>query len=114
MILGEVNIGGELRQYIFSMNQRIRYCQLRSMSVVEMNKELSSPSEWDESVVRDLVYSALWAGKKSKKEIVDFDEFTVGEWIEEMEDDELSKVFQSLIDAQEVSGDDKKKAKESQ
>jgi len=78
---------------------------------MEMNIELLNPDNWDESVVRDLIYSALWAGCKAKKEAVNFDEFEVGTWIEEMPQDELNKVFQVLIDSNntgEEEGDKKK------
>jgi len=77
-----------------------------------MGEELMHPDDWDESVVRDLVYSALYAGVKSVKGMVEFDEEDVGDWIEVMKDDEMSKVFQALIDSKgEVEKGDKKKVK---
>ncbi len=111
MVSLDVDIGGEVRPVLFNMNQRICFCRLRGLSSAEMNEELSHPHKWDESVNRDLIYSALYAAVKSKKGVVEFNEEDVGEWMEDVEDAELSKIYQALLDAAGIGDISKKKLK---
>ena len=95
----EINIGGKLRPIKFGTNQSARYCQVRGVTLAEMQKELEHIETSDGSSIRDLIYSALWAGCKTDKLEVDFDEYDMGDWIDEMGQEELNKIFQVLIDS---------------
>ena len=93
----EISIGGKIRPIKFGTNQSAKYCEIRSLSLAQMQKELSNIENSDGGNIRDLIYSALWAGCKTDKIEIDFDRYDLGDWIDEMEQDELNKCFQVLL-----------------
>ena len=100
MELKTVNIGGKDRPIKFGTNQSARYCEIRSIDLPVMRDELSNLATSDGSSIRDLLYSALWAGCKSEKIDVDFDRYDLGDWIDDMDQKEMDKAFQFLIDSE--------------
>ena len=106
-----ISIGGEDRPVKFGTNQTAVYCDLRGKSLAEYQKELTNLT--DVGVIRDLIYSALFAGCKAEKKDVNFDNFDVGEWIDEMQPGDLAKVFDVLAASNDGGGepeaDDSKK-----
>ena len=100
----DINIGGKVRPIKFGTNQSARYCEVRGVSLAKMQEELSDISQSSGGEIRDLIYSALWAGAKSNKLEVDFDNIDVGGWIDEMEQSELNKCFQVLVDSNDSGG----------
>lgn len=105
----EINIGDKLRPLKFGTNQSAKYCQVRGVSLAKMQDELSNIEDGDGSNIRDLIYSALWAGCKTDKIEVDFDEFDMGDWIDDMDQEELNKIFQTLLDSNDSGKDEGKK-----
>lgn len=99
-----IKIGGKERPIKFGTNQSSKYCEVRSVSLAEMQDELSDISKNTGSEIRDLIFSALWAGAKSDKLEVDFDYIEVGDWIDEMDQGELNKCFQVLVNSNDSGG----------
>lgn len=95
-----VEMGGRQRPYRFGTNQSAIYCQLRKCTLAaylkDMNTERIINNEVDGTEIRDLVYSALAAGASSQNEKVEFNNMTVGDWIDEMEQEELTNMFKVL------------------
>ena len=100
-----ITIGGAERPLKFGTNQTARYCELRSITLAQYYEELADIENSAGSTIRDLIYSALWAGAKTDKLDVDFDAFAVGNWMDDIQPEELAKVFDTLTD----SNDDGKK-----
>jgi len=98
----EVSIGGKPRLVKFGTNQLAIFTQMHKVDLSE--------ADFGMHHLRDLIYSALVAGAKKKKETVDFDEWEVGEWIDELPDEELQKIVDSFTNSQpKGEGDDSKK-----
>lgn len=57
--------------------------------------------------IRDLIWSGLVAGSKMRKETIDFDEWTVGEWIDEMEEAEFNKIIDAFNNSMPEAGESK-------
>jgi subtilisin-like proprotein convertase family protein len=57
--------------------------------------------------IRDLIWSGLVAGDKMRKEEIDFDEWTVGEWIDEMEEAEFNKIIDAFNNSMPEKGEEK-------
>jgi len=100
-----INIGEKERPIKFGTNQTAEYCQVRGLTLAQYQAELSSVEAMGVDVVRDLLYSALFAGCKAQKIDVDFDRYDVGEWLDDMDQAELDKAFQTLADSNK-SGDE--------
>ena len=103
----EINIGGKLRGIKFGTNQSAKYCEMRGLSLLQMQKELLNLGDGDGGSIRDLVYSALWAACKTNKIEIDFDRFDLGDWIDEMEQEELNKCFQTMADSNKSGAKEK-------
>lgn len=104
-----INIGGKKRPFKFGTNATALYCNIKNCTLGEFQKQFEPEKlkamaiKGDE--VRDLLWAGLVAGCKSEKSEVTFDEYEVGDWIDEMDQDELTKAFSVMA----TSGDSKKK-----
>lgn len=87
----EVSIGGQVRLFKFGVNQLAIYSEKHNLSLSEVEMGMAQ--------MRDLFWSALVAGAKKKKEEVDFDEWDVGEWIDEMEQSDFDKVVEAMTNS---------------
>tara|TARA_B100001057_G_C22216973_1_gene706773 strand:- start:188 stop:514 length:327 start_codon:yes stop_codon:yes gene_type:complete len=98
----EIAIGGKKRLFKFGINQLALYTEKHKISLSE--------AEMSVAQIRDLFWSALVCGAKKKKQEVDFDEWDVGEWIDDMDQAD----FETVIEAMNQSfpeGQDKKGSK---
>ena len=94
----EIEIGGKIRPIKFGTNQTAIFCQFRKINLAQFSELFSSErlsnKDIDGSEIRDLIYSALVAGCRTKKIDQDFDETEVGDWIDELEQSELDNIFE--------------------
>jgi len=98
----EVSIGGKPRLLKFGTNQLAIFTQMHKVDLSE--------ADFGMHHLRDLIYSALVAGAKKKKEAVEFDEWEVGEWIDDLPDEDLQKIVDSFTNSlPKGEGDDTKK-----
>lgn len=99
----EVPIGGKTRLFKFGINQLAIFSEKHSLNLSEVEMGMSQ--------IRDLFWSALVAGARKRKEEVDFDEWDVGEWIDEMEQSDFDKVVNAMNQSmpEQESGASKKK-----
>lgn len=93
--LTTINIGGKERPIKFGLQQSITYCEMRGITISEMQDELSKLVSGDGTgaEIRDLLYSALKDGARVKKLNDEFEAADVADWIEEIDPDELKKAF---------------------
>lgn len=89
-----IELGGQDRPLKFGTNQTAKFCDMRKIDLKEYGRLLGEGME-DMAVIRDLLYTGLWAGAKSEKTPVDFDEFTVGDWM----DEDLEGIMVKLTEA---------------
>lgn len=98
----EVSIGGKPRLLKFGTNQLAIFTQMHKVDLSE--------ADFGMHHLRDLIYSALVAGAKKQKQDVDFDEWEVGEWIDDLPDEDLQKIVDSFTNSlPKGEGDDTKK-----
>lgn len=96
-----IDIGGQKRPIKFGTNQTAIFCQLRGITLKQFT-EIINPvkiinQEIDGSEIRDLIYSGLVAGCKTTRSDVEFNEIDVGDWIDELKQDELRHIFQLYL-----------------
>src|SRR5687767_11876212 len=90
-----IELGGQKRPLKFGTNQTAFFCEQRKIDLKEYTVLMSTGME-DMAVVRDILYSGMWAGDKSEKLPVEFDNFEVGDWIDEAG---YANVIQKLSEA---------------
>lgn len=103
-----IDIGGKKRLIKFGTNATAEYCDKRNVGLSEyfnLTFDKIKPGE-----LRDIIWSGLVAGARSEGKDVDFDEFNVGDWIDEMDQGELDVIFDLVKGPQEAK---KKKQKAS-
>ena len=49
------------------------------------------------SSIRALIYSGLIAYDKEEKNVIDYDEYDVGSWLEDFDSDKLKEVIQTMM-----------------
>ena len=81
----EVHIGGEPRPIKFGTNQLAIYTQKHKIDLDGVNFGMAE--------FRDLLWSALVAGARKYGKPAEFDEWQVGEWMDEMDPAEFQKVI---------------------
>lgn len=78
-------IGGKKRPARFNTtNQTGKFCDIRKIGLPEYADYMSEKGLQNPTVIRDFLFSALFAGAISEKQPVDFDEYTVGDWIDQL------------------------------
>lgn len=109
--LGEIrlNIGGESRLFKFGTNATAVFCNIRNIKLTEVDKALNI-SNMDIEAVRDFIFAGLVAGCYTEKKQVDFDRFSVGDWIDAMPQEELNKAF-GVVTTKRESGTNATKKK---
>lgn len=93
----EVSIGGRLRLIKFGTNQLALFTQKHNLQLSEVSFGMEQ--------IRDLIWSGLVAGAKKRNEPVDFDEWTVGEWIDDLQQSEFNRIIEAFNNSMPESGD---------
>jgi len=107
-----MKIGGEERLIKIGLNQSILYCDLRKISITEMNADLAKLSNGTGAELRDLIWSALKDGARVSGTEFKYTEYDVGDWIEELDPSELGEFMKALINSMPKSkGKSKSKKK---
>ncbi len=94
-----MKIGGEERLIKIGLNQSILYCELRNISITEMNADLAKLSKGTGAELRDLIWSALKDGARVSGTEFKYTEYDVGDWIEELDPSELGEFMKALINS---------------
>ena len=82
-------INGEEFPMKWGLNQSMFYCELRNVSIDEMNKELATISS-DISVLRDLLWSAFRDGARVEKKEFTMTNYDVADLMEDMKPEEMN------------------------
>ena len=100
----EIKIGGKLRPIKFGTNSTALLCEIRGITLNDMGLMLSEDrinnNEITGGEIRDMIYAGLVSAARSKKIEIDFDNYTVGDWIDEIDPNELVKAFEVLGQSQ--------------
>ncbi len=97
----EVEIGGKSRLIKFGTNQLAIFTQKHKINLSQVDFGMAH--------LRDLVWSGLVAGAKKKGEEVDFDEWQVGDWIDEMPEGGIEAIMEAFQNAMPKEGESKGK-----
>lgn len=82
-------IGGQRRPARFNTtNQAAEFCEIRGIGYKEYAELMTESGLQQPSVIRDLIYSALFDGAIFEGKPVDFNKYNVGVWIDQVADKE--------------------------
>jgi hypothetical protein len=85
-----VEMGGKARVLKFGTNATALFCQLHNIGLGDFASYFS-PERMTPAHYRDLIYCALASG--ARKTGVDFTNEDVGDWLDEMTEDQIAGIF---------------------
>jgi hypothetical protein len=88
-------IGGKNHSMKWGLNQSMFYCELRGISIDEMNKQLTNIAA-DVSVLRDLLWSAFKDGARVDNKEFTLSNFDIADLMEDMESGEIETLLSSM------------------
>lgn len=100
---GTVDIGGKVRALKFGTNATALFCQMHKVGLGGF-AEMFTPEKLSPAVWRDLTYCALVSGARKAGEPVDFTHETVGDWLDDLTEDQLMGIFEVFF-ASSAQGD---------
>jgi hypothetical protein len=105
-------IGGKVRTLKFNINADIEFERLHGLSGKSAEKRAEIASQIGTiEYIRDAVYCALRAADLERGNEIDYNHFTVGDWITDLPQSELERIIQSRDESQPQTKPDKKKVK---
>ena len=96
-------IGGEERTMHFSMNFWINFTDALDVSIDEVGNIFQNGIKL--SVLRTLLYSALLAHDQEQGIKPSYSEFTVGEWLSDLEATEVEKIITAMTESRILGND---------
>jgi len=100
----EFKIGGKKRLVKFGTNASAIYCDEHNISLSKYNESFALDMVTI-GQLRDVIWSGLVAGCYKQKKEVDFTKYDVGDWIDDLQQEEIDNILSLLM-----GESDKKKA----
>lgn len=99
----EVELGGEKRLIKFGLNQLALFTEKTGKSLDEVSFGVAD--------LRLLIWSALYAGAKKQGKPFDIDEWTVGDWLDEIQQEDFDLIMKTITESMPESDTKKKPAR---
>jgi uncharacterized protein YvpB len=98
-----IKLGGKNRVMHFSMNFWANFTDLLGISL----DEIASIFEKGVSIkmIRSLIYSALLANDQENNNEIDYNEFSVGMWLEDFDANKLDEVVKAMMESRILGND---------
>ena len=92
-----LEIGGKKRTLHFSMNFWANFTDMLNISLAEIGDVFSNGISI--KGLRTLIYSGLLAYDQENKKEIDYDEFDIGNWLEDIEAAEIEKIVVAMTES---------------
>ena len=92
-----LEIGGKKRTLHFSMNFWASFTDLLNISLAEIGDVFSNGISI--KGLRTLIYSGLLAYDQENKKEIDYDEFDIGNWLEDIDAKEIEKIVVAMTES---------------
>ena len=91
-----IPLGGKDRTLHFSMNFWCHYTDTLNVSINDLEKVFNADN-FSMSSIRALIYSGLIAYDKEEKNNIDYDEWDVGNWLEDLDNEKIKLVINAMM-----------------
>ena len=96
-------LGGQNRTLHFSMNFWANFTEIMNVPLDKIGDLFSGGVSI--SAIRALVYSAILANDQEEGNEIDYNEFKVGAWLEDIDQDELEKMIGAMMESRILGND---------
>ena len=98
-----IKMGGKNRTMHFSMNFWSNFTDDLNIPLDKLGEIFTEGVSL--STVRSLIYSALLANDQENKNLINYDKFDVGVWMEDLEADDLDKIVAAMMESRILGND---------
>jgi hypothetical protein len=99
----QLEIGGKIRTLHFSMNFWAAFENAAGFSISEIDKVLGAGLSL--TTLRAMIYAGILAYDQENKQIVDYDQFDVGNWMEDVNQDHIQLIVDTLMQSRILGND---------
>jgi hypothetical protein len=99
----QLEIGGKIRTLHFSMNFWAAFENAAGFSISEIDKVLGAGLSL--TTLRAMIYAGILAYDQENKQIVDYDQFDVGNWMEDLNQDHIQLIVDTLMQSRILGND---------
>ena len=98
-----IKMGGKNRTMHFSMNFWSNFTDDLGIPLDKLGEIFTDGISL--STIRSLIHSALLANDQENKNLIDYDKFDVGVWMEDLEADDLDKIVAAMMESRILGND---------
>ena len=102
-------MGGKSRTLKFNLNANYEFCKMHGLTQEGVMMFFTDAN--NVTAIRDMLFCALKVADLAAGKTVDYNEYTVGEWITEMPQEELERIIMGTNDANATTSGKKVKKK---
>jgi len=92
-----IKLGGKNRVMHFSMNFWANFTDLLNISLEDLGKVFEQGVSI--KAIRALIYSGLLANDQEQNNEIDYNEYTVGMWLEDFDADKLDEIVNAMLES---------------
>ena len=98
-----IELGGKQRTLHFSMNFWANFTDILNISLDKLGEVFNGGISI--SAIRALVYSAILAYDQEEGNEIDYNQFKVGAWLEDLNQEELEKMISAMMESRILGND---------
>jgi hypothetical protein len=99
----QLEIGGKIRTLHFSMNFWAAFEHAAGFTISEIDKVLGAGLNL--TTLRALIYSGLVAYDQENKQVIDYDQFDVGSWMDDVQQSNIELIVSTLMESRILGND---------
>lgn len=99
----KVKLGGKIRTLHFSMNFWANFTEAMGIGLDGLGEVFAGNLSL--KAIRTLIYSAILAYDQEEGNEIDYNEFKVGAWLEDLSADELEKIITAMSESRILGND---------
>jgi glucose-6-phosphate dehydrogenase assembly protein OpcA len=99
----QLEIGGKIRTLHFSMNFWAAFESAAGFSIAEIDKVLGSGLSL--TTLRALIYAGILAYDQENKQPIDYDQFDVGAWMDDIDQSNIEVIINTLLESRILGND---------
>lgn len=98
-----IKMGGKNRTMHFSMNFWSNFTDDLNIPLDKLGEIFTDGVSL--STIRSLIYSALLANDQENKNLIDYDKFDVGVWMDDLQAEDLDKIVAAMMESRILGND---------
>lgn len=99
----QLDLGGKIRTLHFSMNFWAAFEEASGFKISEVDKIFGSGLSM--ATMRDMVYAGIIAYDQENNNLIDYNKFSVGAWMDDIDQEALGTIINTLMESRVLGND---------